>query len=483
MTLKTLIFIPTYNEFENVENMAEEILGLGLEADLLFMDDNSPDGTGEILDRLAAVRSRLLVVHRSGKLGIGSAHLDGIRWAYDHGYDRLITMDCDFTHSPSDVLRLIEHSEGYDVTVGSRYLREDSLPGWNLMRRSLTGAGHLMTKYVLGVKFDSTGALRAYDLRRIPRELFDLVTARGYAFFFESMFILVRNGFSVNEFPIALPARTYGHSKMSWREAWRSASHLFWLRSASIRKPAQFRVLRPLTGVDPSLVDPQGWDAYWNKKALPSTMAYELVAALYRVSVIKPQLERFILETFPDGSHLLHAGCGSGQVDVDLQRRMRITAVDISPAALSLYRQNNPAAFAVHHVSILDLPFASASFDGVYNLGVLEHFTVEEIKTILTQFRRVLKPNGKLVIFWPHARATSVAVLNSAHWLLNDGVKKPTRRHPAEISLVRSRQWVEDVVHDAGFRLVKYAFGPRDFFVQAVVVVEKIADPLSRQVS
>src|SRR6266542_1373614 len=103
MPLKTLIFIPTYNERNNVEEMAKQILALGLDADLMFMDDNSPDGTGEILDRLARTHQRVLVRHRPEKLGIGSAHLDGVRWAYDHGYDSLITMDCDFTHSPADV--------------------------------------------------------------------------------------------------------------------------------------------------------------------------------------------------------------------------------------------------------------------------------------------------------------------------------------------------------------------------------------------
>ncbi|MBA3405826.1 MAG: glycosyltransferase, partial [Gemmatimonadaceae bacterium] len=210
MQLKTLIFVPTYNERDNVENMVRQLAALGLDADLLFMDDNSPDGSGGILDRLAEEPLRLEVIHRTGKLGIGSAHIDGIRWAYDHGYDRLITLDCDFTHTPADVARVMQLCDGNDLVAGSRYLLEDSLPGWNLMRKSLTGLGHLMTKRLLGIQFDATGALRGYDLRRIPRELFDLVKARGYAFFFESMFLLVRNGFSVREFPIVLPARTYG---------------------------------------------------------------------------------------------------------------------------------------------------------------------------------------------------------------------------------------------------------------------------------
>ncbi|MDQ3244311.1 MAG: glycosyltransferase [Gemmatimonadota bacterium] len=474
MPLKTLIFVPTYNERDNVENMVRQLAALGLDADLLFMDDNSPDGTGGILDRLAAEPLRLEVIHRSGKLGIGSAHIDGIRWAYDHGYDRLITLDCDFTHTPADVARVMQLCDGNDLVAGSRYMLEDSLPGWNLMRKSLTGLGHLMTKRLLGIQFDATGALRGYDLRRIPRELFDLVKARGYAFFFESMFLLVRNGFSVREFPIVLPARTYGSSKMSWREAGRSASQLLSLWAGSVANPSRFRMTRPFTNVDPSLVDPQGWNAYWDKQEQPSTMVYEFIARGYRVAVIKRQLERHIARTFSDGAKLLHAGCGSGQVDESLHGRMQVTAIDISPSALHVYQRNNPAAFAVKQASILALPFPAEVFDGVYNLGVVEHFDRGEISMLLAQFHRVLKPEGKLVIFWPHSRATSVAVLRTAHWLLNDVMGKPTRLHPPEVSLLRSQEWARSLLRDAGFRMVDYSFGPRDLFVQAVVVAEKL---------
>ncbi len=470
---RTLIFIPTYNERDNVGNIAGQLLALGLDADLLFMDDNSPDGTGGILDRLVADYPRLSVVHRAAKLGIGSAHLDGIRWAYDRGYERLITMDCDFTHTPANVLTLIESSGGYDVTAGSRYLQANSLPGWNLMRKSLTGLGHFLTRNLLGIPFDATGALRAYNLRRIPRELFERVTARGYAFFFESMYILVRNGFSVKEFPIVLSARTYGSSKMTVQETLRSGVQLLSVWVAGVAHPSRFRVSLPVGGIDQTLVDPQGWNAYWDRKERPSAKAYDLIADAYRMSVIKTQLERFIFRHFSDGSHLLHAGCGSGQVDMGLHGRMKITAIDISPSALRIYRRNNPAAFAVRHATILDLPFPAESFDGVYNLRVLEHFTAEELQLILAQFHRVLKPGGKLVIFWPHARATSVAVLKGAHWLLNDVLGSPTKLHPPEISLLRSRQWVEALLHNAAFRLADYSFGARDFFVQAVVVADK----------
>jgi dolichol-phosphate mannosyltransferase len=473
MPRSTLIFVPTYNERDNVEHMVTDLIGLGIDADVLFIDDASPDGTGDILDALAGKHRQLSVIHRTGKLGIGSAHLDAIRWAYAHGYERLVSLDCDFTHSPRDVLRVLEHLEGHDLAAGSRYLEENSLPGWNILRRSLTGFGHALTKNLLGIRVDATGALRGYDLLRIPREVFDLVTARGYAFFFESMFLLVRNGFTVGEFAIVLPARTYGSSKMTLRETWRSGSQLLSLWMSSTVNPARFKLVKPFRDIDPALVDPQGWDSYWEAKERPGKVAYEVIATAYRVSFIRSQLERFIRRNFPDGSRLLHAGCGGGQVDIALQREMSITAIDISPGALRLYQRNNPNAAEIRHANILDLPFPPETFDGVYNLGVLEHFTRDEIAAILAQFHTVLKRDGKLVLFWPHKRATSVAVLKAAHWFLNGVLAKPISFHPAEISLLESKRWAEQLLEGAGFSLVQYSFGPRDLFVQAVIVAQK----------
>ena len=168
-------------------------------------------------------------------------------------------------------------------------MEADSLPGWNILRRSLTGFGHLLTKHLLGIDVDATGALRVYDLTRIPRELFEKVSARGYGFFFESMFLLVRNGFSVREIPIVLPARTYGTSKMTLRETMRSGTQLLSLWKKNLSRPSQFRLRGAEAGIDPSLVDPQGWDSYWDKKAAPSTRAYDVVATTYRQAVIRRQ--------------------------------------------------------------------------------------------------------------------------------------------------------------------------------------------------
>src|SRR5687767_14776183 len=302
MTARTVIFVPTYNERDNVENMARQLLALPIDADLVFMDDASPDGTGALLDQLAAKEARLSVIHRSAKLGIGSAQLQGIRKAYELGYERLITLDCDFTHSPADVLRLIKESAGFDVTIGSRYLAPDSLPGWNILRRSLTGFGHLLTKHLLSISFDATGALRLYDLRRIPKELFALVHAQGYGFFFESMLVLVRSGHSVKEFPIVLPARTYGSSKMSLRETLASGFRLLSLWYAGTMNPSRFRVAGSPPDIDPGLRDPQGWDAYWDEKSRPSTRTYDFIATAYRIGVIRAQLRRALRRNFGAGS-------------------------------------------------------------------------------------------------------------------------------------------------------------------------------------
>lgn len=470
-----LLFVPTYNEVENVERMCRELLSLGLAADLLFLDDNSPDGTGDLLDRLAREQPNVRVIHRSGKLGIGTAHLAGIVYAYENEYDQLLTLDCDFTHSPADLPRLLAAGDGCDIVVGSRYMAANSLPGWNLMRRSLTLLGHIATRWLLGLRCDASGALRLYNLRRIPPELFNLVTPSSYAFFFTSLFVLARNGFRIKEVPIVLPARTYGHSKMTFGEAFRSARFLVGLAFQGVSTPERFLLQPKAPAIRTDLHDPQAWDTYWQRKPQLGSVVYGLIASTYRRLIIKPNLNRFLQKHFAPGSMLLHAGCGSGQVDADLHQHLRITAADISPEALQLYARYNPQAHRIEHASIFDLPYEEASFDGVYNLGVVEHFSHESIRLMLREFHRVLKPGGKVLIFWPHQRATSVAVLGFAHFVLNRLLRSETRLHPEEISLLSSKQEALQMLAHCDFRPLDYYFGPRDGFIQAVVVGQKPA--------
>lgn len=236
--------VPTYDERDNVVTLCQRLADLRLPLDILFIDDNSPDGTGAVLDELAARSSAMTVLHRKGKLGIGTAHQAGIEWAYRHGYRVLITMDADFSHDPAYVPAFLAAAGEADVVVGSRHLQSDSLRGWNPVRRALTKVGYLLTRLLLGMPYDATGAFRLYHLDRIQPALFGLVESQGYSFFFESLYQLHRHGYRIREIPIVLPARTYGESKMRMKDALHSVRRLAEIMAR--RRDAHSRGLHPL---------------------------------------------------------------------------------------------------------------------------------------------------------------------------------------------------------------------------------------------
>ncbi len=214
---KILVFLPTYNEAGHVEELRGRIKATGAPVDIMFLDDNSTDGTGEIIDRFAAEDESMLAVHRPGKEGIGGAHLEGIRRAYDGGYKILVTMDSDLVHKPEDIPAFLEATEQADIVIGTRFEMKDSLAEWSLFRKVLTHLGHMLTRLMLRHDFDATGGFRAYRLDRIDQRAFDLVRAKDYEFFFTSLTILHLNDYSIFEIPIELPGRMYGHSKMELR--------------------------------------------------------------------------------------------------------------------------------------------------------------------------------------------------------------------------------------------------------------------------
>src|SRR4030042_4257009 len=212
---KLLIFIPTYNEKENIKPLIEAINKEGIQnLKILFIDDNSPDGTGKILDNLSKKYSNLFVIHRKGKLGIGSAHFKAIHWAYKKGYQKLITMDCDFTHNPKYIKRMLYYSDKFDLVTTSRYLRKDSLNSWSTSRKILTYLGHFLTKILLGMPYDASGAFRLYDLNKISEKVFGLVKSSSYSFFFESLYFINLNNYHIKEISIVLLSRSRGQSKM-----------------------------------------------------------------------------------------------------------------------------------------------------------------------------------------------------------------------------------------------------------------------------
>ena len=222
-----------------------------------------------------------------------------------------------------------------------------------------------------------------------------------------------------------------------------------------------------------ALKEEKEWDSYWTKNQTFSQSIYRPIASFYRQFIIKKTLNHFIKQEFKTNLKLLHAGSGGGQVDEDIVANYDITALDISSEALKLYKKNNGGKAKLMKASIFDIPAKPATYDGIYNLGVMEHFTKDEDIKILKEFKRVLKKDGKIVLFWPPKFGLSVRFLNTTHFILNNILKRNIRLHPDEISLIQSKKHVAKVLEEAGFRLDKMYFGPRDLFTYCVVIGKK----------
>ena len=216
-TRRALIVVPTYNERENVERVAAEFLAPVEGVELLFVDDASPDGTGALLDQIAARDERVHVLHRAGKLGLGTAYLDGFRWALARGYRLVIEMDADFSHDPRFLPRMVELAEGgADLVVGSRYVEGGGTINWGLGRQLISRAGGRYARLVLGFGInDPTSGFLCY--RRETLEKIDLgaVRSNGYGFQIEMKYRVHRAGLRIVEIPIVFEDRRVGQSKMS----------------------------------------------------------------------------------------------------------------------------------------------------------------------------------------------------------------------------------------------------------------------------
>ena len=212
---KAVVCLPTYNERENIEPMLRALGDKGVR--VLVIDDNSPDGTGELADRLAQELGYVDVLHRERKEGLGPAYLAGFRHALAGDAELVLEMDCDFSHDPDYVHRLITAvEEGADLALGSRYVPSGGVRNWGLLRRLISAGGSFYARIVLGVKVrDLTGGFKCY--RRAVLEAIDLdaVDSKGYAFQIETTYRALRAGFEVVEVPITFADREVGGSKMS----------------------------------------------------------------------------------------------------------------------------------------------------------------------------------------------------------------------------------------------------------------------------
>ena len=233
--MKTLVVVPTYNEADNIASFSAAVLAVHRpELEMLIVDDASPDGTGPIIDRLVAEQDRVHGLHRSGRRGLGRAYIDGFRWALERGFDRIIQMDADFSHSPDYIPTMLAKAHEYEVIIGSRYV-----PGgghdqaWEAGRVWLSAWANIYARTILGLKVhDATAGYKCWTRAALERIQLDRVKSNGYVFQVEMAYLCQRLGLRVLEIPIYFEDRRIGQSKMSipvkleaawrvWQVGWR----------------------------------------------------------------------------------------------------------------------------------------------------------------------------------------------------------------------------------------------------------------------
>ncbi len=237
---KTLVVVATYNEIENLPRLTDEIFRYLPAADLLIVDDNSPDGTGQWCDRQAKNDERIHCLHRAGKLGLGTAIIAAIQYALEEKYSYVLTMDADFSHPPKCIPDLVagmnpENGPAVDVVIGSRYIPGGGIQGWPLKRHFMSRCVNLYTRWLLGLKpKDCSGGFRCYRAEILANLDFDRIRSRGYSLQEEILWHLNRQGATFDETPIIFVDRQHGKSKIDMSEALSAVGIIFSLRAGSL---------------------------------------------------------------------------------------------------------------------------------------------------------------------------------------------------------------------------------------------------------
>lgn len=214
--INTLIIIPTYDECDNVEPLTREIFARHADVDILFVDDNSPDGTGAVCDSIASQDGRISVLHREDKKGLGRAYIEGFRWALRRDYEYVFEMDADFSHRPQDIAVIRDAVGTADLVLGSRFIGGVRVVNWPLNRLFLSKAAALYVRVITGLPFaDPTGGFKCYRRRVLESIDLDSITSNGYSFQIETLHRAWIRGFQIREVPITFEDRQQGRSKMS----------------------------------------------------------------------------------------------------------------------------------------------------------------------------------------------------------------------------------------------------------------------------
>ncbi len=213
---KVLVVMPTYNERENVPQIVPQVLEQGPGIEVLVVDDNSPDGTGQVVDEMAQRNPRIHVIHREGKLGLGTAYIAGFKWALARDYQLVFEMDSDFSHNPKHIPEFLEAVQHHDLVLGSRYLNGVTVINWPMSRLLLSWFANHYSRIVTGLPFtDTTGGFKCYRREVLEAIALDAIRSEGYSFQIETTFRAWRKGFKIGEISIIFSDRTEGSSKMS----------------------------------------------------------------------------------------------------------------------------------------------------------------------------------------------------------------------------------------------------------------------------
>lgn len=375
-----VIIIPTYNEKENIEKLIKEIFRLNTEISILVIDDNSPDGTGKIVDALTKKIPKLKVVHGEEKKGLGAAYIKALKHVLKERPEKLITMDADFSHNPKDISRFLEESDKFDVVVGSRYILGGKTNRWELWRKILSWGGIKITKFFLGLKIkDCTSGFRCYRIEFLETLELDKISSQGYAFQVEMLFEAQRRGFSIGEIPITFSGRKEGESKVDFREIVAFTKSI--LKLAFIGKFAPVKKRKENISPD-----------YYEEG-----MKKNIIQHYYHQIRFKGMID-FIGDF---RGKILDIGSNGGNFINEISKALpgaEIKAIDTAERAVNYAQKKYP------HISFQigdghNLKFEKESFDMITILEVLEH--VENPTKVIEESWRCLKKDGLLAVLVP----------------------------------------------------------------------------------
>lgn len=223
-----MAIIPTYNERKNIEKLLDQIFNLNLNISILVIDDNSPDGTGEILDKFQITNSKLQIIHREKKLGLGTAYIQGFKWALQRDFDYIFTMDADFSHNPEYIPEFVKKLSEFDLVIGSRYIEGGGVKNWSVRRKLISRCGNFYAKTILDYPVnDCTSGFMGFRRQVLENIKLDEIKSEGYGFLIEIKYRTYKLGYKIFEYPIIFVDRTEGESKISKKIIW-EAIFLVW---------------------------------------------------------------------------------------------------------------------------------------------------------------------------------------------------------------------------------------------------------------